>query len=62
MNNSLSNKLDAQLGINPIIVENKGVRYLFINKKFAKFSSPTAAIINPKEKLITKTYANISNA
>ena len=55
MNNSASNKLEAQFGINPTIAENNGVKYLFINKKEENLSSPTKPIMNPKARLMTKT-------
>ena len=61
MNNSLSNNEDAQLGIKPIIEANNGDKYLFICMKFAKFSSPTKPMRNPKARLIAKTYPKISN-
>ena len=61
INNSLNNKEEEQLGINPIIDANKGDRYLFIFKKFAKFSSPAKPMRNPKARLIAKIYPKISN-
>ena len=61
INNSLNNKLEAQLGIKPIIEANSGERYLFMLIKLAKFSSPTKPIKSPNKKLIAKTYPNISN-
>ena len=44
-----------QLGIKPIIEENNGVKYLLEIIKLEKFSSPTWAMIKPKDILITKT-------
>ena len=55
INNSLNNKLDAQLGIKPIMEANKGDKYLFMLIKLAKFSSPTNPIIIPNVKLTANT-------
>ena len=58
--NSEIRTLLTQLGIKPMNVANKGVRYLFDVINEINAFSPTLAIISPNEKLITKTKANIS--
>lgn len=54
-NNSVNKSDDAQLGIKPIIQENRGDMYLFTSKNAAKLSSPTKPMIKPKTRLIIKT-------
>ena len=54
-NNFVISRLEAQLGIKPIIEANNGVKYLLEVKKVAKVSHPMKPIINPRARLITNT-------
>ena len=60
INSSVINKLEAQLGINPIMAVNNGAKYRLVWMKLVKFSSPMKPIRKPNAKLIARTYPNIS--
>ena len=56
INNSASNKEEAQLGIKPIIEAYNGVKYLLAKTNDLKLTYPIApSIKKPKAKLIIKT-------
>ena len=53
--NSLKTTLLAQLGITPMILLNKGAKYLLFCKKIINFASPNNSIYKPKIKLTINT-------